>query len=68
MWWRSALVWSAVLNGIVAVPVMALLMLISRRQQIMGPFRVSLPWTIIGWTATAVMAIAATSFIVVSLA
>jgi Mn2+/Fe2+ NRAMP family transporter len=64
----KALVWSAVLNGIVAVPVMALLMLMSRRKEIMGSFRVSLPWTIIGWIATAVMAVAAISFIVVSLA
>ncbi|MBS0578155.1 MAG: divalent metal cation transporter [Proteobacteria bacterium] len=62
----QALVWVAVLNGIVAVPVMALLMLMSVRADVMGPFRISRGWTIIGWVATAVMAAASAFFIAAS--
>ena len=32
----SALYWSAVINGVLAVPVMVLLMLMARRQEVMG--------------------------------
>jgi NRAMP (natural resistance-associated macrophage protein)-like metal ion transporter len=60
----KALVWSAVINGIVAVPVMALLMLISSNRRIMGPFEISRLWWVIGWGATAVMAAASVGFIV----
>jgi Mn2+/Fe2+ NRAMP family transporter len=63
----KALVWAAVLNGIVAAPVMALIMLISVRSSIMGKFRISRFWTITGWVATGVMGAAATVFIVLSL-
>lgn len=59
----KALVWAAVINGIVAVPVMALLMLMSAREDVMGKFRISRNWTVIGWTATAVMAVASAFFI-----
>jgi hypothetical protein len=34
----QALVWVAVINGIVAVPVMALLMLMAADTRILGPF------------------------------
>lgn len=43
-----ALVWAAVLNGLVAVPVMALVMDMSSRRVNMGEFRISLPWSILG--------------------
>ena len=62
----QALVWVAVLNGIVAVPVMALLMLMSVRADVMGQFRISRAWTITGWVATAVMAVASAFFIAAS--
>lgn len=55
----KALVWAAVINGIVAVPVMVLLMLMSVRSDIMGRFCVSRSWQIMGWLATLVMAAAA---------
>ena len=60
----KALVWAAVLNGIVAVPVMVLLMLVSTSTAVMGRFRISRTWAAVGWTATAVMGIASTAFIV----
>jgi Mn2+/Fe2+ NRAMP family transporter len=51
----SALYWSAVINGVLAVPVMALLMMMARRKEIMGRYAVSgaLHW--LGWIATAFM-------------
>lgn len=55
----SALVWSAVINGVVAVPLMALVMLMAGDRRIMGALTASRPWMIIGWAATAVMTLAA---------
>jgi Mn2+/Fe2+ NRAMP family transporter len=55
----KALYWCAVINGIVAVPVMGLMMLMATNSKIMGQFRIG-RWLIgLGWTATAVMAAAA---------
>ncbi len=52
------LVWSAVLNGIVAVPIMAMMMLIVSNRAIMGRFRAR-SWLIgLGWAGTALMALA----------
>jgi NRAMP (natural resistance-associated macrophage protein)-like metal ion transporter len=55
-----ALYWSAVINGVVAVPVMAVMMLMAADSKIMGKFKISGPLKIIGWTATIVMVAAAT--------
>jgi Mn2+/Fe2+ NRAMP family transporter len=55
----KALFWSAVINGVVAVPVMAMMMLISSNQKIMGRFRVRGGRWIVGWLATIIMAAAA---------
>jgi NRAMP (natural resistance-associated macrophage protein)-like metal ion transporter len=55
----KALVWSAVINGVVAVPVMALMMHLGGRENIMGRFVLPLPLKLIGWLATLVMAAAA---------
>ena len=60
----TALVWVAVINGVLSVPVMFLLMMMARSQRIMGEFRISPLLTTIGWTATALMAFAAIAFIV----
>jgi NRAMP (natural resistance-associated macrophage protein)-like metal ion transporter len=54
----KALYWSAVLNGIVAVPVMAMMMLISTNKRIMGKFTVGPVMRSVGWVATGVMAAA----------
>jgi Mn2+/Fe2+ NRAMP family transporter len=52
------LIWSAVLNGIVAVPIMAMMMLIVSSSTIMGRFRAR-SWLIaLGWAGTALMALA----------
>jgi len=52
----KALFWSAVINGVVAVPVMAMMMLITSNKKIMGKFTVVGALRVIGWLATAVMA------------
>jgi Mn2+/Fe2+ NRAMP family transporter len=51
----KALYWSAVLNGVIAVPVMIVTMLIAARADIMGPF-IARGWLrALGWLATIVM-------------
>lgn len=52
------LVWSAVLNGIVAVPIMAMMMLIVSNGTIMGRFRARSWLVTVGWLGTALMALA----------
>jgi Mn2+/Fe2+ NRAMP family transporter len=55
----KALIYSAVVNGVVAVPVMAMIMLMASQRRIMGEFALH-PWLkSLGWIATAVMAAAA---------
>ncbi len=52
------LVWSAVLNGIVAVPIMAMMMVIVANSRLMGRFRAR-SWLIaLGWVGTGLMALA----------
>ena len=52
------LVWSAVLNGIVAVPIMAMMMVIVANPKLMGRFKASRRLIILGWIGTALMALA----------
>jgi Mn2+/Fe2+ NRAMP family transporter len=59
----KALFWSAVINGIVAVPVMAMMMHLSSRRSAMGDFQLHWGLKTVGWLATAVMAVAAVGLI-----
>ncbi|MDP9422285.1 MAG: divalent metal cation transporter [Pseudomonadota bacterium] len=54
----EALYWAAVINGIVAVPVMAMMMLMAARRDIMGGFTIRGPLQWLGWLATLLMAAA----------
>jgi NRAMP (natural resistance-associated macrophage protein)-like metal ion transporter len=54
----KALFWSAVINGVIAVPIMAVMMLMAARSDVMGQFIVSRRLRVLGWLATAVMAFA----------
>ena len=54
----KALFWSAVINGVVAVPLMAVMMLTAGQPRVMGAFTLP-PWLkIIGWLSTAAMGLA----------
>jgi NRAMP (natural resistance-associated macrophage protein)-like metal ion transporter len=56
----KALVWSAMINGVVAVPVMAVMMRMSSDPRVMGKFTgVGKTLRIVGWLATGVMLLAA---------
>jgi NRAMP (natural resistance-associated macrophage protein)-like metal ion transporter len=52
------LVWSAVLNGIVAVPIMAMMMVIVASSKLMGRFRAKSRLIALGWLGTGLMALA----------
>ena len=52
-----ALVWSAQINGVIAVPIMAVMMLLASREDIMGRFVIRPRLQRLGWIATAVMAV-----------
>ena len=54
-----ALFWSAVINGVVAVPVMVVMMLMAVDSKVMGEFTLPGGLKFMGWLATAVMALAA---------
>ncbi len=54
----KALFWSAVLNGLVAVPIMVVAMVLASRKSVMGPFVIGRTLKILGWIATGVMAAA----------
>ncbi len=55
----KALFWSAVINGVVAVPVMVAIMLMAAKPAVMGEFVISTPLKVMGWLATAAMTAAA---------
>jgi Mn2+/Fe2+ NRAMP family transporter len=55
----KALFWSAVINGVVAVPLMVVIILLVSKKSVMGAFTASRPFIILGWIATAVMGAAA---------
>jgi Mn2+/Fe2+ NRAMP family transporter len=62
-----ALVVSATINGVVAVPVMAVMMLISGNSSVMGVFTVNGLLRLLGWLTTAAMAAAVIAMAVTAL-
>lgn len=54
----KALFWAAVINGVVAVPLMIVIMIMATAPKVMGQFTVSAGLRIMGWLCTGVMAIA----------
>jgi Mn2+/Fe2+ NRAMP family transporter len=54
-----ALFWSAVINGVVAVPLMAVIIVLASKKSVMGEYTARRPIVILGWIATAVMGLAA---------
>jgi NRAMP (natural resistance-associated macrophage protein)-like metal ion transporter len=58
----KALYWSAVVNGVLAAPVMAVVMLMARNKQIMGELILPKPMFVLGWGATLIMFVASVAF------
>ena len=54
----KALYWSAVINGVAAVPIMVGLMLLATKKEVMGPFTAGRKTRWFGWLGTSVMAAA----------
>ena len=59
-----ALYWAAVVNGVLAAPLMVMMMLIVRNPRAMGRLTLGRRATITGWIATGVMAVATIVFFV----
>lgn len=54
----KALVWSAIVNGVISVPIMMVMMWIGQSKRLMGEWTISTRHRFFGWSATAVMAVA----------
>lgn len=59
-----ALYWSAVINGVTAVPIMVIIMLMARNRRVMGEFAIRGPLAWGGWLATIAMAMAAVGMVI----
>ena len=55
----KALVWSAVLNGVITVPVIAAMMIVAGRKKVMGKFTATPLQLVLGWLTAATMGAAA---------
>ena len=60
----KALVWAAVINGVISVPILVVMMLVASRRDRMGRFGASFWQLIFGWAATLVMTLAVATMIV----
>ena len=58
-----ALFWSAVINGVIAVPIMVVMMLMADDAKVMGRFTVTRRLKVLGWLATGSMAAAVLAMI-----
>ena len=62
----KALIWSAIVNGIISVPIMVVMMMIGQSEKLMGRYTISKRHRVFGWTATVIMALAAVFMFVTS--
>jgi NRAMP (natural resistance-associated macrophage protein)-like metal ion transporter len=62
----KALLWSAIVNGVISVPIMVVMMRIGQSQRIMGELTMSRRHRFFGWAATGVMALAVGFMLVTS--
>jgi NRAMP (natural resistance-associated macrophage protein)-like metal ion transporter len=56
----KALFWTAVLNGVISVPLMVVMMIMTMQPKVMGAFTLPRPLWLMGWLSTGVMAAAVT--------
>jgi Mn2+/Fe2+ NRAMP family transporter len=54
----KALFWTAVINGVISVPIMAAMMIVVARRHEMGDFVATRGQRILGWAVTAIMMVA----------
>ena len=59
----KALFYSAVINGVVAVPLMAVIIVLASKKSVMGEYTASRSLKVLGWIGTGVMAIAAAAML-----
>jgi NRAMP (natural resistance-associated macrophage protein)-like metal ion transporter len=64
----QALFWSAVVNGVVAVPIMAIMMLMATRSDVMGEEVIGGLLRVTGWITTLIMGVTAVTMIALSFA
>jgi Mn2+/Fe2+ NRAMP family transporter len=60
----KALFYSAVINGVVAVPLMAVIILLASKKSVMGDFTVGRPLLILSWIGTTLMGAAAVCMLI----
>jgi NRAMP (natural resistance-associated macrophage protein)-like metal ion transporter len=63
----KALIWSAIINGVISVPIMAVMMRIGQSERIMGTLTITRRHRLLGWAATGVMALAVVFMLVTSI-
>ena len=51
----QTLVWSAIVNGVISVPIMVAMMLIGQSEKLMGAYTISVRHRVFGWSATGLM-------------
>ena len=59
-----ALFWSAIINGVVAVPLMVVIILLAQKKSVMGEFPASRPIVVLAWIAALVMGAAALRMVI----
>jgi Mn2+/Fe2+ NRAMP family transporter len=60
----KALFYSAVINGVVAVPLMAVIIVLASKRSVMGAYTASRTLQTLGWIGTAVMGVAAACMLI----
>jgi Mn2+/Fe2+ NRAMP family transporter len=60
----KALIWSAVLNGVIVVPIIGAMMIVASRREIMGEFTMNAWQRVLGWLTLVLMAAAAIAMFV----
>ncbi len=61
----KALYWSGVVNGVLAVPPTAIMMVIAMNPRIMGRLTLPRPVLVVAWLATLLMALATVGFFLI---
>src|SRR6476646_8891163 len=60
----KALFWTAVINGVIAVPIMVVMMLLGANPDVMGTFTIRRKLKVLGWLATLIMGAAVVAMVV----